>query len=118
MKVASVPSTAVTDAFTPFGGSYLGASGRARYAVTDRHGIRATGSRPSAQDADAPTLGASVGPYARLDLARHVGDAAHDVDANRAAVARALDLESGAMTSYDQVKTREFSRHYDDKYSR
>ena len=35
-----------------------------------------------------------------------------------ALMARALDLESGAMTSYDQVKTREFSRHYDDKYSR
>ena len=33
-------------------------------------------------------------------------------------MARPFDLELGAMTNYYQVETRNFSRRYDDTYSR
>jgi YfiH family protein len=53
-------------------------------AFTDRHG------------------GVSVGPYAQLNLAGHVGDAAEAVEANRARIAQALGLAPQRLVGMNQ----------------
>ncbi len=51
------------------------------------------------------TGGCSVGPYASLNLASHVGDAPQDVAANRMALQRELDIK-GAPVWLNQVHGR------------
>lgn len=84
-------------------GAFLGPSGRVRFAVTDRHGVRATPTLPVRGDAAAAALGASAGAYSAFDLAQHVGDDPAAVERNRGGLADALGLRPGSLAFMDQV---------------
>src|SRR6478752_3081779 len=83
--------------------SHFSPRGRARYVVTDRDGVRGTGSRPVRVDPDAARLGASAAPYASFDLARHVGDDDAVVESNRAGLARVVGLVPTDLAFMNQV---------------
>lgn len=92
------------------GAGHVGPSGRSRFVVTDRDGVRATPSRPVRTDPAAARLGVSTGPYARLDLAGHVGDDEQAVARNRAAVLATVGLAPDALALMDQVHGADVAR--------